>query len=52
MWISMCILVLKNFLFHKNRFFTEISLTLPKFFYTIKMLFSAIQEYEIKIKLP
>ena len=43
---------LKNFFFQKNRIFAEFFLTLWNFFYTIKMLFSKIQTFEIKIKLP
>lgn len=43
---------LKNFFFQKNRIFAEFFLTLWDFFYTIKMLFSKIQTFEIKIKLP
>ncbi len=42
----------KKFFILQKRFFAEISLTLWDFFYTIKMLFSAIREYEIKMKLP
>ena len=40
---------LKNFFSQKNRNFTEFFLTLPDFFYTIKMLFSKIGCLRLKL---